>query len=565
LDKDGVTVPFRAHPWQREYRRRRHTRNYIPKARQLGFSTEIVMENGDACVHTPNYSVGIIDLKEDDAWEKLEKFRFAWQNGPTFAWADPRIGLLWKTIHEMNPLVVDNAGRMKWTEGGVFTAGTGFTGRTPQALHWSEVGPLSAQRPAQARKIRRGSMNSPAPNSIIDIETTMEGPRVGVAFEICELALANRNALALRNTQWRLHFAGWIGVPEYSNPGGKPMLEATRTYFAKLLLEHGVSATLEEQAWYEDKKEEQKGEMKQQYPSVIEEALSFEGDRPRFGSGALAFLQSCVTSAVTDDGLDVCQFGQFVAQGNERPVWFGCDEEESWWRMWEEPREGFKYILSLDACTAEYDDSRQEMDKHAVCIVRAPAMDAGGTLIKAAVVGAIRTDDRTALDILARRIALAAAYYGNCMVIVEVNMHMGYCAQLREAGVKNIWRRQQQIDDPGRGTGRTEFVAGWKTTPSSKPLLIEKLDKVLREQELQLWCPRMLGELRTFQQSNAALAGQHDDWVIALAMAVHAWAAATTFHLHVPVIPGLPTQSGMPFGFGAQPGQGLVVRPGFQV
>lgn len=555
LDEEGKVVPFVPRPEQLEFWEHRHTRNFIPKARKLGISTMIVLLNGDECVWTPNLRAAIIDLKEDDAFAKLDIFRTSWTKGPEYEWSNPMMGLLWKAIHQMNPLTKDKAGELAWENGARIMASTSFTGRTPQRLHWSEAGPMSAQRPDQARKIRRGSINSAPPGAIVDIETTMEGPRVGVAYELCELARSSWRKRHLSVVDWRLHFFSWLGHPSYRLPGARPGLEETRRYFETLAL-RGVVATPEQQAWYESKKLEQKGEMKQQFPSTLEEALSFEGDRPRFGERSLLFLESLNS----DLSPEACKWGQFVAQGDERPVWFGCDEEESWGRMWQEPQEGARYILALDCCTAEYNDLRQDMDKHAALIIRAPARGPNGELVKAAVVWAIRTDDRAALDILARRIYLATAFYGHCPVIVEVNMHMGYCAQLREAGVRNLWKRAQHIDDPGRGTGRTEYVMGWKTTPSSKPLLIERLDKVLREEEVQVWCLRIIAELRTFQQSNEALAGQHDDWVIALAMAVYAWDAATVFRLHTPM---------NPFIIGGK--QGIAghavgaVRPGHQV
>ena len=582
LDIDGKTVPFKARKEQLEFRRHRHTRNFVPKARKLGISTEIMMENGDEAIFTDNLQVGIIDLKDEDAVAKLDIFRFCWVNGPTYDWQDWRIGVLWRAIHEMNPLTKDNDHAMEWTNGASITASTSFTGRTPQRLHWSEAGPMSAQRPDQAAKIRRGSINSAGPRSIVDIETTMEGPRVGVAYEICELARLSYGKQDLSIADWRIHFFPWMGHPDYRVPGGKPVLAETRAYFQGLQEMHGIVVSEDQQAWYEAKSREQKKEMNQQFPSTLEEALSFAGERPRFDKRGLAWMEQRLKDWAREGAVN---FGTLEVQGvGDRPVFYPTDEDSSWFRLWEKPMAGFKYIIGGDFCDAEYDKLNEDLDKHAVPIVRAPARDARtGAILKARVVGAIRIDDRTGLDILARRISLMAAFYGHAMVIVEVNKHMGYVTQLREAGVRNIWHRVENIDNPGRGEGRTIRVAGWKTTPSTKPILIEKLAAAIREEEIEVFCPRILAELRTFQQNNEALPGQHDDWVIGLALAVYAMDSAVMYQEHVPVVtlPGwgamppmvtpLPGNAGgLPMGLNPWPvtmpstGVGGMGRPGFQ-
>ncbi len=549
VDRNGKMQPWKAYPWQQEYRRNRHNLNFIPKARQLGMSYEIVIENGDECIFTDNMTAGIIDFRQDDAWEKLDKFRVAWMNGPLYDWPDPRIKLLWQVIHLMNPLVTDNNGELAWSNGSSFQASTSFTGRTPQRLHWSEAGPMSAQRPSQAKRIRRGALNSVASGCIVDIETTMEGPRVGVAFEICELAMGCRTQKVLRQTQWKLHFFNWVGVPEYRNPGCKPTKKETIAYFqraAKL----GIKVHPEEQSWWEDKKATIKGEMTQQFPLTIEEALSFDGDKPRFQKSALDYL-----GTLLQGGAQKLKYGVLDQQLSERPTFSEYEEDSAWFRLWEGPQVGCKYVLAADFCTAEFDEITGEMaDKHAVLVVRAPYMvEINGRkgIVRAAVVGAIQVDDRTPLDVLARRIYLMADYYGHCMVVPEINTHIGYVSTLRTAGCRSIWRRHKHIDDPAKGVGRTAYEFGWKTTPSTKPLIIEKLDKALREEEIMVWCPRIVSELRTYQQTNEALAGQHDDWVMALAIAYHALGSATMFHEERKLLPLL-GHGGTPPAFGQQ-------------
>ena len=268
LDEVAGTKPFIARPEQLEFRRNRHTRNFVPKARKLGISTEIVLENLDELIFTPNLRAGIVDLTEDDAFGKLQIARFAWQQGPNHP--NPGIAQIWRDLHEANPLVIDTKGEMTWSNGASFEAGTSFTGNTPQRLHWSEAGPLSAQYPDRAAKIKRGTLNSVPPDGIVDVETTMEGGRIGTAYNLFRLAKESAGT-DLSPADWKLHFFSWLGHPSYKLPGREPTNARIIKYFRDLKEKHGIAVPLERQAWYEAKEREQSEDMLQQFPTDISE------------------------------------------------------------------------------------------------------------------------------------------------------------------------------------------------------------------------------------------------------------------------------------------------------
>jgi len=263
----GCAVPLVARPEQLAFRRNRHKRNFVPKARKLGISTEIVIENGDECAFTPNFKAAIIDRSAPDAFEKLGIFRFAWDNGPKHP--DPVIAALWVLIHEANPLTKDNAGEMEWSNGSTFQAGASFTGRTPERLHISEFGPICDESEMKGDSIMQGSMNSVLPNDIIDVETTMRAGATGACARLFTLAKKSGSTPETA-ADWRLHFYPWLGHPDYSLPGKKPMDGDVIKYFADLAAQ-GIHATPEQQAWYEVKKREQGDKMFQEFPSLIDE------------------------------------------------------------------------------------------------------------------------------------------------------------------------------------------------------------------------------------------------------------------------------------------------------
>jgi hypothetical protein len=277
LDEGAGMRPLTLRAEQDQFLRERHNRNFVPKARKLGMSTVIVLDYLDTCLFGKNISVGHIDLSDKDAHDKLQIARFAWENGP--AHPDPEIAEIWRRIHKINPLVTDASGELEWTNGSRQTAGVSYTGKTPQKLHISEYGPIAAQFPDKAGKIKRGSMNAVPPNGTVDIETTMEGGKFGECYEVFRLAVDSVKMDALRTEggaglsplDWRLHFFPWWNHPSYVLPGRKPYNAATVEYAEKLRLNHKLVLPADRWAWYEAKRREQGDKIFQQFPTVIEE------------------------------------------------------------------------------------------------------------------------------------------------------------------------------------------------------------------------------------------------------------------------------------------------------
>jgi hypothetical protein len=267
LDEKGETRPLSFRGEQLEFLNNRHSRNFIPKARKLGMSTIIVLDNGDECLFNQDMRAGIIDLSESDAHDKLEIFRFAWTRGTLHP--DPAIAAIWKMLHKVNPLVSDSKGRMEWKNGSMMSAGVSYTGKTPQRLHISEYGPISAQFPEKATRIKRGSINAVPPNGVVDVETTMEGGEFGECNAMFQLALSSEGKKRTA-MDWKVHFFSWLNHPSYVLHDSKP-LDNTTEYFAKLEKERGIKVPIERQAWYSRKKREQGEDIYQQFPTIIEE------------------------------------------------------------------------------------------------------------------------------------------------------------------------------------------------------------------------------------------------------------------------------------------------------
>jgi hypothetical protein len=269
-DDNGGMIPFVLRAEQESYLANRHSRNMTPKARKLGMSTLIVLDYLDECITTPKTHCAHVDFKEDDAFKKLDIARAAWKSGPTHP--NPAIAAAWREIHRANPLTGDAAGCLQWSNGSKQEAGTSFMGGTPRRLHWSEAGPMSAQAPDRARKVKRGSLNALGSAGIVDIETTMEGGEGTIARDIFDLALSMVGK-PLTRLDWKLHFFPWYGHPSYDLPGHEPQQAETVVYMREMQQKHAIQLPASRWAWYEKKKAEQKDDIWTQFPTVAEECV----------------------------------------------------------------------------------------------------------------------------------------------------------------------------------------------------------------------------------------------------------------------------------------------------
>ena len=178
-------------------------RNAILKARQLGISTYVAMLMLDRCLFTPNYHAGIIDKTVPDAEQKLAKIRFAWEHldymPPQPAPHEKALALLGSLIKQNSGVfkrgewrpVADARGRLGFANGSDVRLGATLRGGTLQMLHVSELAHVSVHAPWRAREIRTGAINPvPAEGSII-LESTHEGGRYGVNYEMLLQAMEN--------------------------------------------------------------------------------------------------------------------------------------------------------------------------------------------------------------------------------------------------------------------------------------------------------------------------------------------------------------------------------------
>jgi len=269
-DSDGVLRPFRPNLPQRIFYSRRHYCNFILKARKLGFSTFLEIENLDALITSPGLSAGIIDYKLEDAKSKLDMLLLSWDhldNGDLHpdTW---RLGSLLKRAITIQR----SAQRAEFSHDSVIQCSTSLRGATPNRLHISELGKTSIWAPIKAREILNGAFNAITPGNVVDSESTHEGGKIGVNYGLARTAMRNDDA-NLTPIDFRFHFFAWWQDERYTLQGDLPLRPSIVDYFARLTAETGIAYSRAQMLWYDRKQLIQGHGMKKEYPSTPGESF----------------------------------------------------------------------------------------------------------------------------------------------------------------------------------------------------------------------------------------------------------------------------------------------------
>ena len=266
--KDGVPIPFKRNFAQRVYSAAEWYRDTILKSRKLGFSTFIAIEILDGCLFASNQVGGIIDRSLDDAKDKLGIIRFAYERLP-------------KSIRDAMPLKVDNQEELKFDNESTIVSGTSYRGGTPQFLHVSEYGPISAKSPEIAKEIKVGSFPAVPKTGKIWVESTA----MGTQGQFYDLVKAGEELKAsgqkLTQLDFKLHFFGWYNDPDNRLPINLVLVPADmHAYFDELEKKWGIKTDGQQRAWY-TKTREVLGpdDMRSEHPSTPDECFfaSLEG------------------------------------------------------------------------------------------------------------------------------------------------------------------------------------------------------------------------------------------------------------------------------------------------
>ena len=273
-NEQGELVQFKLRPVQRLLFTLMWWLNDILKARQLGFSTAIDIWLLDEALFNRNLKCGIIAQDQKAAGEIFRtKIEVPYDNLPH--WLKAAL----PTIRRRGG---SQGGFMLFKNGSSIQVANSFRSGTMQRLHVSEHGKICARYPDKAKEVRTGTLNTIHEGCIAFIESTAEGVG-GDYYDLTMRALYLQQTNAeLSRLDWKFHFFAWWQDPKYRSPvpaGGLILSTEKQEYFASVEAIMHTTIDDEQRQWYITKEIEQKGEMKQEFPSTPLEAFLTSGRR----------------------------------------------------------------------------------------------------------------------------------------------------------------------------------------------------------------------------------------------------------------------------------------------
>ncbi|MCI0756690.1 phage terminase large subunit family protein [Teichococcus vastitatis] len=228
---------------------------------------------------------------------------------------------------------------------------------------------------------------------------------------------------------------------------------------------------------------------KQEYPSTAEEAFLTSGT-PVFPPSHLeqqTAKEAKATYSIDSTGLHENSRGALA--------------------VWQEPKPGETYYVSGDVASGSTAKGKDWSVSH--------VLDSDGNLVA-------RYRAQIQPDVFAHHLEKIALHYNEAKVIVENNNHGGTVLNelYKHIGYKNVFTEVVV----NKITEEQTVKLGFNTNKKTKPQLIDRLKKALREREINIPDKITLAELKSFVEKPDGGMGaegrNHDDCVMSLALAL---------------------------------------------
>ena len=266
-DKNARHIPFVPNWAQEDFYEVRHFLSLILKARQLGFTTGVDIDMLDDCLFISNLRCGIIAHNLKDAQTIFEdKIKYAYDN-------------LDDDLKAAIPLLKDTDMTLKFANGSSISVSTSFRSGTLQRLHISEFAKICAKYPHRAKEIITGAIQAVTKGQYVTIESTAEG-RSGKFWEMCKEAMDRLLAgLGFGPLDFKLFFYAWWEHPKYiltdaeAKESGIVFTPKDKEYFEQVEDECKTNLSYGQRAWYIAKRRLLGEDIKQEFPSTVDEAF----------------------------------------------------------------------------------------------------------------------------------------------------------------------------------------------------------------------------------------------------------------------------------------------------
>lgn len=408
---------------------------------------------------------------------------------------------------------------------------------TYQFLLITEAAYLAKEGVANADTVLDGLLKCVAyePDTIIIVESTANGA-AGYFYEMWEKGITIEEFMAGKAGYVQV-FSAWyefedsvrdpVALGIYTEDDYSPR---EREYLDDIGRRLGIELSMEQVAFMrwavKDECNNDWDKFLQDYPSDPETAFLKSG-RGVFDAQALEYQESLVP-------IRPRKFGQL--QHNERSGAFNfvpTQEEQARWVMWEQPKVGHRYTVSLDSASGEDKTGGDDPDSHAIFVIRDGYIDAETGLWRppAVVMRNMMIPGHKpkslvcwwANDVLVKEVWKLVNYYGNTLLIPEENHDKGGIEAWKELNVQ-IYQRMQLNH---RFNKEMPFL-GWRTDERNRPVIIETLANAVRVSQnpaigdgIELRCPWLIQQCKNFGYKPSgrpeAMTG-HDDDVLGLAI-----------------------------------------------
>jgi len=487
--KTGKVVVFKKNRMQAHFDENKHTFNIILKSRQLGMTAfQAIDMLDDSMFSKENYN-GLFVAHTKDAASSIfdKKLKFYWQS-------------VHEVIRKLFTLEKDSAdelkvGRGDGSFGSVIVANSG-RGDTLSRVHVSEFAKLCILYPQRALEIVTGTISAVFSGGRMDIESTAEGETGYFHDMFWDAWNDGLKGVKLLPKQFKAHFYNWqwdddeigkVTDEEIENFLKSTDFPAFDEYREKMKA-HDVTISDKElthlyKMWLSLQKSWKL--LHQEFPTIPSEAF--------IGSGNKLFDASIIAQ-----------------QEIKKPITIDGD-----WSIYEEFMPGQFYVMGADVAEGVGQDS-------------STAVVLKVSSIPYQVVATFK-NNRIEPDKFAYELARYGARYGNCIIAPEVNS-IGHTTvtKLKEI-YSNVFRAvdpKKNLEQKTRFTNPVKTLRyGWRTTGTSKPLMMYELNDALNEGELEVNDATLLTELRTYDRENLSQIRfddkqtNHWDMVIALAIA----------------------------------------------
>jgi len=480
-DKDRQIIPFIFNPSQNRYYKERTLRDIILKPRQLGFSTEIIGLFLHDTMFVPNTVSVIVAHTTEDAADLFKRAKFMFDSVPEVFRPQVR-------LNNQKQLYFDKINSVFFI--GSAEAKDFGRSKTIQNLHLSE-----ASSSAFKDDFFVGLLESVPSTGWVVIESTARGEG-GPFYDYYMKAKEKQN-------EYRTHYYRWFEHLEYRTPllDGEKMnltedeveisrkIKSDRKY--RLLRPEGLdeqektTLVLEQVKWRREKKNRLGKKFIQEYPELDDDDAFLKSGSPVFDTDILKAVDKT------------------LAEQNPVEIWLGGDLY-----IYKIAEPGARYIVGSD--TSEGDINS---DYSAAMVIRAFPFPIEQVAL---------LHGRWSPDILSEKLYKIGMAYNKASIAVERNNH-GHAVILNLANgiVRQGIVKYPPYPDIFVGPDKKY---GWLTSGTSKPQMIEELDRVIRSGELVMNSKQFLSEARKFNYLAAskmgAPSGAHDDIVMAMAIAL---------------------------------------------